>query len=606
MGLKQGKRVGIDYNNRLMTLPQQIAALEASGLIQVVQFDPDLEYVFRHALLQDAAYESVLKSDRRRLHGAVGEVLERAYTDRLDEVAAVLGHHFEQAGDDVRAVKYYSLAGETAARQYALPEAITYFSKVIDVRRRAGELSAASLRQRGLAQESLGQFEAARADYEEARDLAAEAGDAAAQWQALLDLGLLWAGRDYAQTREYYEQAYRLATVLADRTVLAHTLNRLGNWHLNLEQPLEAGRYHEQALEIFEAVNDTRGVAETVDLLGMTNFLSCDMVRGRRYYDRAQTLFETLGDRRGLSSALATLGAAGPNPQGNTILPSQSLPEAEALAQKALQLAAAVNWRAGEAYALFAIALCVIAQGDYERALRAVESGLATSQAIHHLQWMTALNYTRGIWHWEVGDPSAARDCLEQALTMAETSGSLLWKRCVSGQLATVYVGLGEPQRARNVLEPVTDAASPALTIGHRLVWHAWADLALAAGDAAEALRLADWLASTVPHGAGPAANRILRLAYLRAQALLQLGLLEAADAVLRVALPESIALGARPMTARLHLLTARSHRRAGRSDEAASETAAGRAGIESLASSLKDVQARQRLADFYLANSED
>jgi predicted ATPase len=69
-------------------IDQQLGTLEHAGLIHLAQLQPDLEYLFRHVLVQDAAYDSLLRQDRRHLHRAVAEVLERLYPDRLDALAA--------------------------------------------------------------------------------------------------------------------------------------------------------------------------------------------------------------------------------------------------------------------------------------------------------------------------------------------------------------------------------------------------------------------------------------------------------------------------------------------------------------------------------------
>ncbi|MGH2522606.1 MAG: hypothetical protein ACRDH2_08895 [Anaerolineales bacterium] len=66
-----------------MTLGNHLSTLETSGLIRLAARQPELEYLFRHALIQEAAYGSLVKADRRNLHRAVGEALERLYPDRL-------------------------------------------------------------------------------------------------------------------------------------------------------------------------------------------------------------------------------------------------------------------------------------------------------------------------------------------------------------------------------------------------------------------------------------------------------------------------------------------------------------------------------------------
>jgi len=113
-------------------LDRQLNTLEGSGLIDVAQMMPELEYLFRHALIQDAAYESMLKADRRILHRAIGETLERLYPEQLSELAARLGHHFALAGEAERARKYFILAGDSALAVYANVEAEQHYRAALN------------------------------------------------------------------------------------------------------------------------------------------------------------------------------------------------------------------------------------------------------------------------------------------------------------------------------------------------------------------------------------------------------------------------------------------------------------------------------------------
>jgi|GEM_PF-2573618 len=60
-----------------MNINPHLDTLESTGLIRVAQIMPELEYLFRHALVQDAAYDSLLRADRKKLHHEVGHVLEK-------------------------------------------------------------------------------------------------------------------------------------------------------------------------------------------------------------------------------------------------------------------------------------------------------------------------------------------------------------------------------------------------------------------------------------------------------------------------------------------------------------------------------------------------
>ena len=110
-----------------MSLPDHLSTLESAGLIRLAQLEPELEYLFRHALVQDAAYASLLTADQKQLHLAVGTAVERLYPEQLEEQAAMLARHFEIAGEDQKALKYFILAGEAALAAYANEEAESLF-----------------------------------------------------------------------------------------------------------------------------------------------------------------------------------------------------------------------------------------------------------------------------------------------------------------------------------------------------------------------------------------------------------------------------------------------------------------------------------------------
>jgi tetratricopeptide (TPR) repeat protein len=103
--------------------------LESRGLIRVATIDPELEYLFRHALVQDAAYDSLLKQERRALHHQVGSALEQLYPDRHTELSAVLARHFEQAGETDKAIEYLAQAAQFAWQRNAITEAYELYTR---------------------------------------------------------------------------------------------------------------------------------------------------------------------------------------------------------------------------------------------------------------------------------------------------------------------------------------------------------------------------------------------------------------------------------------------------------------------------------------------
>ena len=94
---------------------------------------PDSNYRFKHALIQDAAYENLLKSRRQVLHRRVGETLRDRFAETASTEPEVLAHHFTQAGMTDAAIEWWGKAGDQALRRSAFQEAISHLGKAIEM-----------------------------------------------------------------------------------------------------------------------------------------------------------------------------------------------------------------------------------------------------------------------------------------------------------------------------------------------------------------------------------------------------------------------------------------------------------------------------------------
>ncbi|MBN1656940.1 MAG: SpoIIE family protein phosphatase [Anaerolineae bacterium] len=159
-----------------MTLMAQLGNLESAGLIRLARIEPELEYLFRHALVQDAAYASLLSTDRCRLHHTVGQAIERLYADRLDELAAMLARHFASAGDKDRARDYYQRAGDAALAAFANQEAESHYRHALALTR-GTPARAALLTQLGEALVRQDRFEEGLGTWQQAIELCQAAGN---------------------------------------------------------------------------------------------------------------------------------------------------------------------------------------------------------------------------------------------------------------------------------------------------------------------------------------------------------------------------------------------------------------------------------------------
>lgn len=116
-----------------------LSELQRRDLVVEVRRRPVAEYAFRHGLVQEVAYESLLEPHRRQLHQRVGEVLEATLGLECCDDLGLLGHHFAEAGDSARASRYLVRAGDEARRLYADAEALEHYTRALAFQRAEGD-----------------------------------------------------------------------------------------------------------------------------------------------------------------------------------------------------------------------------------------------------------------------------------------------------------------------------------------------------------------------------------------------------------------------------------------------------------------------------------
>jgi class 3 adenylate cyclase/predicted ATPase len=114
-------------------LDQALAQLTASGLAFQQGAPPDAVYTFKHALVQDAAYDSLLRSHRQQLHGKIARVIEERFPNIEATEPELLAHHYTEAKQPEKAIPLWRKAGSLALKRLALTEAIAHLKKGLDL-----------------------------------------------------------------------------------------------------------------------------------------------------------------------------------------------------------------------------------------------------------------------------------------------------------------------------------------------------------------------------------------------------------------------------------------------------------------------------------------
>jgi len=112
-----------------VTLQRELGRLVEAEIVYQRGVPPQATYTFKHALIQDAAYQSLLKSTRQQYHQRIGQVLEAQFPETAETQSELVAHHYTEAGITAKAVSYWHKAGQRARANFAYVETIAHITK---------------------------------------------------------------------------------------------------------------------------------------------------------------------------------------------------------------------------------------------------------------------------------------------------------------------------------------------------------------------------------------------------------------------------------------------------------------------------------------------
>jgi tetratricopeptide (TPR) repeat protein len=391
-----------------VSLASQLTSLEDLGLLRSLGDPTDPEYLFRHTLFQETAYRSLLRGERVDLHRSVAQVLESAYPEERDRLAPILGYHFLQAGDEIKALDYVTIAAEVAAKVYANQEALQHYRDAIELARRVrpeesclGRLYTGC----GRVHELMGDFDGALQTYQAMETLGHDLGFPKMALQGRVAGDTLRSSPSsvskHARQDSHTQETLRLAREAGDREAEARSL-----WNLMLEGFFfgledQSRVYGEQALVIAEEIGHRELQAFiSNDLSRNYLFFKGRSDRGLLLAQKARELWETLDNQPMLADNLAGSG-------------------------------------------MFASYV-----GDYQAALDFAARSLAISEQIDNPWGKSYSQYHLNFVYAELGDfPEAIRRG-EEALHWAEVAGFIVPEVTTRAFQAWIFAQLGQFERA--------------------------------------------------------------------------------------------------------------------------------------------------------------
>jgi adenylate cyclase len=503
-------------------------------------------YRFRHNLFQRYLYNNLGESERAFLHEDVGTVLEELYGEQVDDIAVQLARHFSEAGLDDRALAYLIQAGDRAARQYANTEAIAHYTRALEIARR-GEGTNEQLmhlyHNRGRALELDGRFQPALANYEEMQALAEEWGERAMVLAALMARATIrsiaTSVHDPEQGRRLSEQALALARELGDRTAEAKTL-----WNLTLVtfhgegDPHQAVAYGEESLAIARELDLRQQVAFTLNDLGPAYRAIGRLGQAHAALQEAISLWREFGNLPMLANSLNFWAA--------TAYLRGDLQGALAATNEAYQISQSIGNLWGQLAVSTQHGNICLETGDAGEAIAMLEESVHLSQQAGAAGFQPIFHVILGLHYTALGALERGLARYEQARTELDAVSAPL-QMLFRGGLARLAIHLGDLAEAEAICwDSDIELEAGGATLELDLMSLPQGRLALARQEYTRTITLMDELIAVQ---ADTGARVVLPEAlYLKGQALLAQGHLDAAQVALTEARAEAEAVTARPM----------------------------------------------------------
>jgi len=405
-----GRQFGVDLLTQVAEdqheVPHHLEILKRLELIRETRAFPELEYAFKHALIQDVAYESLLGARRQELHEAVGRAIERLYADRLDEQAPLLAHHYGRSVHPDRMIDWALLAGDRAARLYANAEATLYYEQALVGARTLGT-----------------------------------PGKPAAEIDAVVRLAAVGATHREVIERDWanLERARTLAEELGDATRRAHVLYWLGRIDYVRGRPAAALDYARRSLEIAEKLQDARLAALPVNLMGRIYWQQSDFARAGQLLGRSAEQMRDLGNKTEESTAAGFAGVA--------LAYLGDFEQAMEYVTRGVQVAVAIQNPFAEASARLSRGVTHGERGDWSRAFADFEQAQDIAARVGDAFRLYLVKLFAGRSHSLAGHPERARVLLEESAAVAGQIGStfaLAWQKSFLAQALLALGALGD------------------------------------------------------------------------------------------------------------------------------------------------------------------
>jgi len=435
---------------RLRDYLDELARLD---LTPVERVQPVLEYIFKHILTQEVAYNSLSFSARKSLHIKAAEYFASRKRLAKRNPETVAGHYL-LAEEDLKALPYLILSGGKAASEFANKEAFEYFGKALEIATKADDKQyiIESVRKRGILARNTALFNQAENDFIRLGELAGADNKLKADSERELSFIYRMTGEydkaseslgrlekllpDDVPTRVFclnghaeiarrggklqecrgllLEALELMENYNIDRGLAATVNNNLGICHWSLGRLKDAENYYKTALKLYRNLKDLGGQSKIINNLGIISEEQGKLHSAAASYEKAEKIFKRIGASRSEGYACANLGT--------NFLSRGYLPKAAAKLFRAKEIFDNIGDRHSSAYTLGDIGYIRFREGDIEKAKELIDEAIKKGTELKDNELM--LESSIRMRRLEIYCGTPAIDEIEKLISLAREVGS--------------------------------------------------------------------------------------------------------------------------------------------------------------------------------------
>ncbi|TFG64959.1 MAG: adenylate/guanylate cyclase domain-containing protein [Nitrospirales bacterium] len=406
------------------TLQRDLQQLVEADLLCQEVHSPNAPYMFKHALIQEEAYQTMIRSTRQRYHLAIAKMLDQQFPEILETQPELMAHHYTHGGVDDRAVYCWRLAGKRAIQRSANIEAISHFHKGLELLKTAP--------------------------------------DTLQRTQQEIDLLILQgtaqiAVKGYAssEVKDFFERAQQLCELVEERNQLFPAVHGLWSFFLVRGQLTTALELGQKLYRLAQDHQDNNLILESHFCLGLSLTFLGDLLGAQEHLNTGATLYRPL-DQDSLAFRFGQDPVVGCLAQSSWPFWILGYPDqAQRRVNEAFSLAQTLGHPHSLAFSLHYLTHFYLFSGNYQAALETAEAEITLSKEQGFPFWLNMAMMLKGGALVELGGVELGLEGMRQGLRNHLSLGAAISRTYWMSLLAH---GLGRAGRGKEGLGVIEEA----------------------------------------------------------------------------------------------------------------------------------------------------